>query len=137
MFRRITALGFLFLAHAILLVHALIPHHHHNDSICLEPANHQNACALHENGQHHPHSEAVVCLLQNTLFLPSQHEKMVVREYPAPIHNPLFHGYALVPRPEAGIEAPSPLPIINSPFSAALSGRSFLSSQGLRAPPQV
>lgn len=137
MLRRITALSFLFLAHAILLVHALIPHHHHNDSLCLESAHHQTACALHENGQHHPHSDEVVCLLQNALFLPSQHEKEVVRECTTPGHNRFFDGYALVPRFECGISAPPHSPIVNSPFSAALSGRSFLSSYGLRAPPQV
>lgn len=84
MYKRFFAILFILFANIIMLVHVLVPHHHHKTEVCLsktdcipnrahEPLDKQD-CSEHaeEEHTHDDKSQTNFCLLNSPLILPSK-----------------------------------------------------------------
>ena len=71
MIRRTAAYVFIFLANIVLLAHAVIPHHHHKDEICIVNSLYQQEKELHrrfdakEDCKHEGDRDLQICVLKN------------------------------------------------------------------------
>lgn len=140
MIRKIIAYSFLILANLILLAHAVIPHHHHEQHVCIaqEHRNDQSATCAHEpNEQNHQHdgSEKNSCALSQAVFIPSSQERFLKNcDNCTDTHNHNFYilsflqNEELYPISETVTSVPDFLLILPSFVTA---------TPGLRAPPVV
>lgn len=127
-------------ANIILLAHAVIPHHHHKDEICIVNSLYQQEKELHkhfdakEDCQHDKNSDYQICVLKNqAVAFPQKSVKQVSR---ADDHHPYPTFQAILPDPGSGIYLSGGSVVtqinINASHYSSLSG-----SLSLRAPPVV
>lgn len=77
MIKKITAYSFILLANIVLLAHAVLPHHHHEQQVCIE----RTHCAsdtethVHNNDakdhQHDGNANSTACVLKQAILIPS------------------------------------------------------------------
>ncbi len=77
MIKKITAYSFILLANIVLLAHAVLPHHHHEQQVCIE----RTHCAsdtdahVHNNDakdhQHDGNTNSTACVLKQAVLIPS------------------------------------------------------------------
>jgi hypothetical protein len=74
MVKRTTALFFLSMAYLIIMAHAVIPHHHHQESICIQKTNCSTQQHNHEQStSEHDHEDD--CLLIQSIVIPAGQER--------------------------------------------------------------
>lgn len=77
MIRKRIAIFFVLFATLLLLVHALVPHHHHKDHVCISIHHCQTDCCAHEHGapgsdqSHEGENDSEFCVLKQAVFIPS------------------------------------------------------------------
>lgn len=77
MIRKRIAIFFILFATVLLLVHAMVPHHHHKDHICISIHHCQSGGCTHDHGtpvndhQHEGESDSEFCVLKQAVFIPS------------------------------------------------------------------
>jgi hypothetical protein len=136
--RNKSAFIFVLLANLVLLAHAVVPHHHHNE----DPISISVKCCHHE--EHNPHENALVnledhedhettaCSLTQILLIPNNQfrtgEKSVDKESTDILFIALFV-YNFSSKDNFAADSYSTTEII------PISTRFIISSQGLRAPP--
>ncbi|HET6558464.1 MAG TPA: DUF6769 family protein [Prolixibacteraceae bacterium] len=83
MIRKRIAIFFVLFATALLLVHAVVPHHHHKDHICLSANHcqsddhaHQHNAPLNDH-RHDGQSDSEFCVLKQAVFIPSTQENQL------------------------------------------------------------
>lgn len=77
MIKKITAYSFILLANIVLLAHAVLPHHHHEQIVCIE--NTHCACDtdahVHntdaKDHQHDGNANSTACVLKQAVLIPS------------------------------------------------------------------
>lgn len=69
--KRITAFLFTSLAYLVIMVHAVIPHHHHDETICI-PFSFSGSTAHHDHDCNADHSHEGDCALASLTLRPSQ-----------------------------------------------------------------
>lgn len=133
---------FLFLAGIVFAIHIVVPHHHHNEQICLGgsfchsdvfPHNHHSDSANHQ----HAGDTANNCILQQTFTLPVNHGKDDIGcDLDCPDNH--SHDYTLI---LLFSNSEQPVPVITavvSPPDFDSGWQDFIpTSSGLRAPPTV
>lgn len=144
MIRKRIALFFVLFATTLLLVHAVLPHHHHKDQICLATHHcqfdghaHQQEAPLNDH-RHDGQNNSEFCVLKQAAFIPSSHQNQFDRlVFGADKPFSLLDFQAIVFDNEwkstlHGIVTPGKeftIPSISYNFT--------ISSSGLRAPPVV
>lgn len=75
MVKRTTALFFLSMAYLIIMAHAVIPHHHHQESICIQDSH----CTDQHQGNDQctsEHDHEVDCMLIQSVVIPAGQERL-------------------------------------------------------------
>lgn len=149
MINKAIALGFLILANIILLVHAVVPHHHHEGTVCFETHD-GHSCSNHDrdhghyhnhnhdhshNHDHNPDQDTSSCLLKTEALLQKgtqwkdiqcpEFQKIQAYFLPSSFHT--LNPDILVSLRE----------IFKHPLPPDLYVSQALASCGLRAPPKV
>ncbi|WP_313380484.1 DUF6769 family protein [Proteiniphilum saccharofermentans] len=146
--KKAVAISFLLLANMIVLVHAVIPHHHHNQlPVSFDIVQHEHGDATHEHFPHnhdtqhpvphgdnsHGHKVFEECIL-NQAYLKIGNDKQV-----AQLHNLDFTLLSCLLTPfsdsltaVAGLEG---LPFRQNPYLLSYHTEFISQSLGLRAPP--
>jgi hypothetical protein len=137
-----TAFLFLLVANLVLLVHAVIPHHHHSLEICITDSNCQDACENHEhsnsNCDHTGNETDDCCVLNQLILLPGNNMRQETNctigdDFNPPFDStPIILSYTDFNVGPKNIKAKVPIPVIQSAYTQFV-----VLSSGLRAPPVV
>ncbi len=144
MMRRITAISFLYLANIILLVHTLVPHHHHKEQVCIQDSHCQteNPATKHNDSEkdhrHDGKTTTEYCILKQLIVVPSSPQRQDGKYFGCYLNYPAFDGFQAILL-YTDLEPFVPLLVFNEPAPSLTSGYTrFLSTAlGLRAPPIV
>lgn len=138
MIKKITSIVFIFLASSIYLAHDVIPHHHHDDHVCIEhlSCNHDNDS---EKQDFPDEASDECCLLAGVKLIVTGSQKNQIictgclnegkSEHNFSAHFTLF-------KPEKILDL-TPLPFRQNPFIEYFSLWHINQSIGLRAPPMA
>jgi hypothetical protein len=83
MIKKITAYCFLLLANIVLLAHAVLPHHHHEQQVCIERTHCASDADAHvhntdaKDHQHDGNANSTECVLKQTFVIPSSQARFV------------------------------------------------------------
>jgi len=126
--RKKTAIGFLLLANIVLLAHAVLPHHHHNDgSVCFFV----NSCNKDVSGDNENHQNRCDdCSLINNVFINQQQGQDHIKYEPAS-HPVSF----IISDNHIDFKQLTSFSFENIPFLTSLYSSATLRTYGLRAPP--
>ncbi len=140
MMRKIATILFLLLT-ALLIAHAILPHHHHDGAICLAASHCQNASQPHEHNsdendhQHDGQKGVQFCILKQVILSQNNHTQKIYKS----VNSKTFFPIIIFAILSSGIEINSVnlscflyFLIIQSNYSVFIS-KCF----GLRAPPIV
>jgi len=144
MIGKTTAIFFLLLANIILLAHAVIPHHYHQEQVCIVNAHCQNDSKAHQHnasGHNHEHdgSEGTQnCVLKQAVAIPANSLKQEFKCLGCDDnHSPLVHLQAVLLSHEFNSFVPKIISIAQIPLKTSSHSCFVHSSLGLRAPPTV
>jgi hypothetical protein len=144
MIRKRTAILFILLANIVLLVHAVVPHHHHKSLVCVE-SNHcqsDNSAHNHSTAAHdHEHDGSAGtenCVLKQAVVIPVNSVKPEFRCLGCDDnHSPFVHLQAILFGNEFNSFVPKIISIAQIPLKTSSHSNFVSSSLGLRAPPIV
>lgn len=77
MIKKIIAFSLIFLANIVLLAHAVFPHHHHEQQVCIERTHCTSDTEAHvhntfaKDHQHDENANSTVCVLKQAFLIPS------------------------------------------------------------------
>lgn len=77
MIKKITAYSLILLANFVLLAHAVLPHHHHEQQVCIEQKHCANDAESHvhnidiKDHQHDGNKNSTTCILKQSILIPS------------------------------------------------------------------
>jgi len=126
--RKKVAICFLLLANIVLLAHAVLPHHHHNDgSVCFF-VNSCNKDVSGDNENHHNRCDD--CSLINNVFINQQQGQDHIKYEPAS-HTVLF----IIPDNHIDFKQLTSFSFEHIPFLTSFFSSAVLRTCGLRAPP--
>lgn len=155
MIRKIAAISFILIANLIMLAHAVIPHHHHNEAeICVDTSHYKghSECHNHSNEAHHHHSgsdhsndifhqhehdennDYQCCLVKPVVILPSNSIDLECKSYQTNLHTLSFDNFNFLNQRLNKVYPTGRFKEICATLSALypqISKQSF----GLRAPP--
>ncbi|MBK8807545.1 MAG: hypothetical protein IPO21_13245 [Bacteroidales bacterium] len=82
MIKKLTAYSFILLANLVLLAHAVLPHHHHEQQVCIESTHCDGDSEAHIHNtasQDHQHDGAdnTICVLKQAVIVPSSQVKSI------------------------------------------------------------
>jgi hypothetical protein len=144
MIKRVPALLLVFLASIVLLANAVIPHHHHENEVCIESSHCESDGEEHHDGDaenNHDHDGAsnfMNCALNQIYIIPSTLQKEELKSID--LLNP-FHSFIGIPAIHTSQEKSNiathyfDAPPIHQPPSFYILYVNH--SRGLRAPPLV
>ncbi|HBL77329.1 MAG: hypothetical protein A2W90_21840 [Bacteroidetes bacterium GWF2_42_66] len=138
MIKKITAFVFIVLANFVLLVHAVIPHHHHQSHVCIENSHCQCDSETHShcNPEHeHDGNDSNDCLLKQVVALPSNQVKQECKCICTDHHSHPDHSSFVLFNTGAEVSIPifyfdTSIPIIVFSYPSLV-----ITTAGLRAPP--
>lgn len=143
MLKKRIAIFLVLFATILLLAHAFVPHHHHQNHICLSAHYCKADCRDHQHGlpvdehSHNSQSDSGLCVLKQAVFIPS-HQNYFDKHWPGSDKPFLFLDFqAIVSENEWELKGPGigrSLPECTAPF---IFYPFTVSSSGLRAPPVV
>lgn len=140
MIKKLTAYSFILIANLVLLAHAVLPHHHHEQQVCIEQTHcdsDQDAHIHNTPAQDHQHdgTDNTTCVLKQAVIVPSSQAKSVnSRDNCSDNHNHDF--YILSNFGHVDLQPVSEVVTCNPEFPSFFI--SFVTtSLGLRAPPIV
>lgn len=136
MLKRIISASFLFLTFTIVLAHEMIPHHHHDDHICIEHLACNDLQTSNENSEKNQENDKCCLLSDLALIIPGSvtNEVSSLTTLKENLRNDLqlmcstfqsMHDICLL----------VPLPFRQNPLVFFFNSQPELSSSGLRAPP--
>lgn len=141
---RYTAFGFILLANIMLLVHAIVPHHHHMGIVCFTQNHSHEVCcsdAQHEhnstsNDSHSEESEC--CILKQNFLIPSDEIAKTVRCVYGEIHSKIQSWFVALLTSSFELKLFSTVKFKHQFFDALPHYSYYLSSSlSLRAPPSI
>lgn len=77
MIKKLTAYSFILVANIVLLAHAVLPHHHHEQQVCIERTHCTSDTDAHvhntdaKDHQHDGNSNTTACVLKQAILIPS------------------------------------------------------------------
>jgi hypothetical protein len=83
MIKKLTAYSFIILANIVLLAHAVFPHHHHEQQVCIERTHCASDAEAHghntdaKDHQHDGNANSTECVLKQAFVIPSSQAKFV------------------------------------------------------------
>lgn len=138
MINKITAYSLIFLANIVLLAHAVLPHHHHKQQVCIEQTHCAGDAISHSHsttGHNHQHDEtnSEACILKQAVIIPTSQARLLNNcDNCSDNHNHDF----FIPS-YFGLETLQPITVTVSTVSEFTFSSYITSSLGLRAPPIV
>lgn len=139
MIKKITAFTIVLFTIGIFLVHAVIPHHHHLEEVCMSDC----CCDPHdtETGHHFPihnhrhedKKESVSCFINQAVILPSQNKQEVQTTTLVKKIFPDFHFADVHFKPESYFSTFNCNVLLSG--TAKINPFKYTSTGGLRAPP--
>lgn len=139
--KRTLVFTMLLIANLVLLVHAVVPHHHHDAKVCFSIA-HCQSCGhdAHQEHDHHHHDQVpfqkddlACCQLKDEMVVTVQ--KNQVRLEPLEIPFSVCGCFAVVPHQHDVYILPTGLPFRHKPFLISFLNPLCSLTNGLRAPP--
>ncbi len=140
MIKRSTAYFYVFVTSIILLAHAVIPHHHHENGIFIINSDCQTDNGVHKYGntEHNPEKHVQNCFVQQVVVVRANQIKYEHKNQDNPDNRLKFSGFKDV-LSKKGLNVPFPTTFSNTQSALLSSGYLTLActSIGLRAPPSI
>ena len=140
MIKKVTAYSLILIANIVLLAHAVLPHHHHEQLVCIEQTHCTNDAISHSqtaSDNHHQHDGAhlATCILKQAIIISTSQARLLNNcDNCSDNHN---HDFFILSY--FGLETLQPITVTVSTvpeFTFTFSSY-ITSSLGLRAPPKV
>ncbi|MDP3180594.1 MAG: hypothetical protein Q8M67_02145 [Bacteroidota bacterium] len=144
MIKRTTALFFILLANIALLVHAVVPHHHHKSLVCIESSHcqsdsyaHNHSTTAHDH-EHDGNAGTECCVLKQAVVIPANFLRQEFKCLGCDDNNsPFVHFQAILFSNEFKSFVPKIISIAQIPLKTSSHSCFVSTSSGLRAPPIV
>lgn len=141
---RYTAFGFILLANIMLLVHGLMPHHHHKGVVCFTQNHSEEVCC---NDSHHQHNKGCddshsddsgCCVVKQDFLIPSDEIGKTTRCVVSEIHNKIQIWFVALLTSSIEFKIFTPIKFKHHFLDVLLHYSYYLnSSLSLRAPPSI
>lgn len=82
MIKKLTAFGFILIANMVMLAHAVLPHHHHEQQVCIERKHCIDDATTHthnsaEHNHQHDGTDNTACALKQAVIIPTSQDKFL------------------------------------------------------------
>lgn len=81
MIKKLTAFSFILIANLVLLAHAVLPHHHHEQQVCIERTHCVEDVTIHSlnstDNHQHDGSDSTTCVLKQAVIIPSSQTRFI------------------------------------------------------------